>query len=82
MCTYVHMSIRDSGVRQGCTIAPVLLNIFIAYIDGGDTTYDDITGETRLFWVMYADDMAVFAESVTELQVIVDPIASKFLALD
>ena len=58
------------GVKQGCIISPILFNLFLNYLqesialDSHGIDLDTI----KLFVLLIADDLVLFAETVIELQ--------------
>ena len=71
----------DVGVRQGCVLSPVLLNMFInglcTAIEGHGLGVKIDEGN-KLCVLMSADDICVIANSANELQKILDVIDSVY----
>lgn len=66
-----------SGLRQGCIVSPILFSMFLSelqaelYACGGHGV--DIFGDPLgVFLLMYADDLALVADSVSDLQKKID----------
>ena len=70
------------GLRQGCVMSPWLFNVFLDGVmkevkervgDVGASLWDERRNcEWKVAWVMYADDTAFVADSVTELQRLIE----------
>ena len=62
------------GVRQGCPLSPILFNLYISEIeevlrkgqDGGV-----VIGREKVWMLAYADDMVLFARSMSEMKVMI-----------
>ena len=65
------------GVKQGCIISPILFNLFLndlqESISLGSQGIDLDT--IKLFVLLFADDLVLFAESVIELQRMINRLA-------
>ena len=68
-----------SGLKQGCLLSPLLFNLFAN--DLGEAIYAtglgiDINGVTgKLHMLMYADDLALIADTEEDLQKLLDTLS-------
>ena len=66
-----------NGVRQGCAISPILFCFFLD--DLKDTVTEDSNGidlyVCKLFLLMFADDLLLFADSKVELQRLINKLS-------
>lgn len=70
----------ETGVRQGCILSPLLYSIFInglavALKQRGLGARIDAAGSSLLCVLLYADDIALLAESEEEMQQLLDVVA-------
>lgn len=70
----------ETGVRQGCILSPLLYSIFInglavALKQRGLGARIDVAGSFLLCVLLYADDIALLAESEEEMQQLLDVVA-------
>ena len=82
-CVQVNDNITDwfsveKGVKQGCILSPMLFSMFINdlahYINSLGTGI--VCGEVRLAILLFADDIALMAESEVELQKLLDGLSA------
>ena len=82
-CVQVNDNITDwfsveKGVKQGCILSPMLFSMFINdlahYINSLGTGI--VCGDVRLAILLFADDIALMAESEVELQKLLDGLSA------
>ena len=66
----------QTGVKQGCVLSPILFSMFINDLieDINDTNCGIVIDGKKIASLLYADDVAVIADSTTDLQLILDAI--------
>ena len=62
-----------SGVKQGCVLSPILFSVFISEFEKelqeeSSHGVEILTNKTDAFSLLYADDLALFSDTVTNLQ--------------
>ena len=70
----------EKGVRQSCSLSPILFNIFINTLtldlDNSSTDSLDLPNGSRISCLMYADDVIVISKSPESLQNLLDSVST------
>ena len=65
---------RPAGLKQGCIISPILFTLFLNDLQESMSIDSDLE-TTKLFVLLFADDLVIVSETITELQRLINKLA-------
>ena len=68
----------STGVRQGCVMSPILFSLFVNGLarEINKRAVGIAVGDRRVRLLMYADDIALLAETASDLQTMLDVVTT------